>query len=74
MDEALFARLRDLRTRLAREAHMPPYIIFSDASLRDMCRKRPVSRAAFLNVSGVGEVKLEKYGEVFMETIRNYCN
>ncbi|MDR3336084.1 MAG: DNA helicase RecQ [Treponema sp.] len=72
MDEGLFTQLRDLRTRLAREAHIPPYIIFSDASLRDMCRKRPLNRPAFLDVSGVGEIKLEKYGEMFMEVIKNY--
>jgi ATP-dependent DNA helicase RecQ len=71
IDESLFTRLKDLRSRLAREARVPPYIIFSDASLRDMCRKKPVSQAAFLEVLGVGKVKLEKYGKVFMETIQN---
>ncbi|MDR0709648.1 MAG: RecQ family ATP-dependent DNA helicase [Spirochaetaceae bacterium] len=70
LDEALFAKLRDLRTQLARKIHVPPYIIFSDAALRDMCRKRPLSRDAFLAVSGVGEAKLEKYGAAFMEVIR----
>ncbi|GHV88600.1 ATP-dependent DNA helicase RecQ [Spirochaetia bacterium] len=68
-DEGLFTRLKELRTRLAQEAHVPPYIIFSDASLRDMCRKRPVNREQFLQVSGVGSVKLDKYGEVFISLI-----
>jgi ATP-dependent DNA helicase RecQ len=68
-DDGLFIRLKELRTRLAQEAHVPPYIIFSDASLRDMCRKRPTNREQFLQVSGVGSVKLDKYGEVFIELI-----
>jgi ATP-dependent DNA helicase RecQ len=69
-DEALFLRLKELRSRLAQEIKSPAYIVFSDASLRDMCRKRPLSREAFLNVAGVGAVKLEKYGEAFMTVIR----
>jgi ATP-dependent DNA helicase RecQ len=69
LDEGLFAKLKELRTRLAQEAHVPPYIIFSDASLRDMCRKRPENREQFLRVSGVGAVKLEKYGEMFIALI-----
>jgi ATP-dependent DNA helicase RecQ len=71
-DEALFAKLRELRTQFARKIHVPPYIIFSDAALRDMCRKRPLSREAFLAVSGVGERKLEKYGAAFMDAIREH--
>jgi ATP-dependent DNA helicase RecQ len=72
LDEALFARLRELRTEFARKTHVPPYIVFSDAALRDMCRKRPLSREAFLAVSGAGEAKLEKYGAAFMEAIREH--
>jgi ATP-dependent DNA helicase RecQ len=71
-DNALFSKLKDLRTQLARQAHMPAYIIFSDASLRDMCRRRPLSREAFLEVSGVGTAKLEKYGEDFTRLIREH--
>jgi ATP-dependent DNA helicase RecQ len=71
-DETLFTRLKELRSRLARETGKPAYIIFSDAALRDMCRKRPHSPEQFLAVSGVGEVKLERYGEDFMSVIRNY--
>jgi ATP-dependent DNA helicase RecQ len=51
---------------------MPAYIIFPDASLRDMCRKKPRTREAFLRVAGVGAVKLEKYGDSFLAAIRNY--
>jgi ATP-dependent DNA helicase RecQ len=51
---------------------MPAYIIFSDASLRDMCGKMPVNPEQFLTVSGVGQVKREKYGEVFTGLIREH--
>jgi ATP-dependent DNA helicase RecQ len=71
-EEGLFLRLKELRGRLAREANMPAYIIFSDASLQDMCRKKPRTREAFLRVTGVGAIKLEKYGEFFMAAIRDY--
>ncbi|MDR0553531.1 MAG: DNA helicase RecQ [Treponema sp.] len=72
MDDTLFDRLKDLRNRLAQEAQVPSYIIFSDASLRDMCRKLPVNEEEFLAVSGVGSVKLEKYGELFTSLIEEY--
>jgi ATP-dependent DNA helicase RecQ len=72
LDEVLLARLKELRTRLAQEAHVPAYIIFSDASLRDMCRKKPLTPEQFLNVSGVGAVKMEKYGAVFTRLIEEY--
>jgi len=51
---------------------VPAYIVFQDSSLRDMCRKKPVSLVQFSGVNGVGQVKLEKYGEVFTWLIRNY--
>ena len=72
LDEELYAKLRALRTRLAQEAKMPAYIIFADAALRDMCRKKPASRERFLEVSGVGDVKLEKYGDLFIELIKEH--
>ena len=68
-DERLFAELRNLRMELAREAKVPPYIIFSDKSLRMMCRIRPRSRGEMLSISGVGEYKYEKYGETFLNII-----
>jgi ATP-dependent DNA helicase RecQ len=70
LEEALFARLKELRTRLAREAGVPAYVVFSDAALRDMCRRRPRNAKEFLGVNGVGAVKLEKYGDAFMAVIR----
>ncbi|MDR1277925.1 MAG: DNA helicase RecQ [Treponema sp.] len=72
IDEALFLKLKELRGRLSQEARVPAYIVFSDASLRDMCRKRPQSPEQFLNVAGVGAVKLEKYGDDFLGIIRGF--
>jgi ATP-dependent DNA helicase RecQ len=71
-DEALFARLKSLRKRLAVQEGFPAYIVFSDASLRDMCRKKPLTTEAFSQVSGVGVIKMEKYGSAFIELIREY--
>ncbi|MDR0908738.1 MAG: DNA helicase RecQ [Spirochaetaceae bacterium] len=71
-DENLLAELKKLRTKFAKEAGMPAYIIFSDATLKDMCRKLPQTDAAFLNVSGVGKSKLQKYGAAFMDIINEY--
>jgi ATP-dependent DNA helicase RecQ len=73
-DEALFLKLKELRKEIAQKAHLPSYIVFTDASLRDMCRKRPLSREQFLEVSGVGEIKTEKYGGVFTALIREYLS
>jgi ATP-dependent DNA helicase RecQ len=72
MDDELFLKLRELRKTLAAKEGFPAYIIFSDASLRDMCFKKPVSLVQFSAVHGVGSVKLEKYGEAFTALIRNY--
>ena len=71
-DQFLLGKLKELRKELAIKEGFPAYIIFSDASLRDMCRRKPVSLAQFSAVNGVGEVKLEKYGEMFIEAIRNF--
>ena len=68
-DPELFERLRTLRKRLADEAGKPPYIVFSDAALRDMCAKRPATDEEFLEVSGVGATKLARYGEAFLSEI-----
>lgn len=69
LDFELFEELRKLRMEIAQEEHMPPYIIFSDRSLKDMCVKRPLTLEAFLEVSGVGENKCQKYGEKFISVI-----
>jgi ATP-dependent DNA helicase RecQ len=71
-DDGLFERLKSLRRQLAAEAGVPAYIIFSDASLRDMCRKAPRTLEAFSQVTGVGEIKLQRYGRIFTEGIREY--
>lgn len=68
----LFERLRELRTRIAGEESLPPYIIFSDKTLVDMCIKAPLSREEMLRVSGVGENKYERYGERFLSVITEY--
>jgi ATP-dependent DNA helicase RecQ len=69
-DDALFQRLRALRKRLADEAGMPPYIIFNDASLVDMAQRLPVTMQEFATIVGVGQAKLARYGEQFVELIR----
>lgn len=68
----LFEQLRKLRLELAKEEAVPPYIIFSDKTLIDMCVKRPKNEYDMLDVSGVGENKLKKYGERFLELINNF--
>ncbi len=68
-DEALFERLRQARKRLADERAVPPYIIFSDVSLRQMARNYPQSATEFARISGVGERKLHEFGAVFLSEI-----
>lgn len=68
----LFEQLRELRTTIAREEGMPPYIIFADKSLVDMCIKVPLNKSDMLKVSGVGENKYVRYGERFLDVIREY--
>ena len=68
----LFELLRKLRTEVASEEGVPPYIIFSDKTLIDMCIKLPENEEQFLTVSGVGAHKLEKYGDRFLKVIREF--
>lgn len=70
MQTGLFEKLRQLRLEIAREEHMPPYIVFSDKTLVDMCAKLPETKEEMLNVIGVGEVKYQKYGERFLEVLQ----
>jgi len=72
INQELFDELKKLRTHLALKSGMPPYVIFADAALGDMCRRMPVTDKEFLEVSGVGEQKLKKYGSDFMRIIRKY--
>ena len=74
IDELLLDKLRKLRKELASFESVPAYIVFSDASLRDMCRKKPVSLAQFSEINGVGQIKLEKYGKAFIALIREYIS
>ena len=68
-DQELFEKLRELRRRLAEEAGVPPYIVFGDAALVEMSRAKPRNEEEFLAVNGVGKVKLERYGEAFIQVI-----
>ena len=70
----LFERLRELRLQIAREASLPPYIVFTDRTLIEMCVKLPDSREGLLDVSGVARAKYEKYGEQFLEEIRSFVS
>ncbi|HEY3065421.1 MAG TPA: DNA helicase RecQ [Methylomirabilota bacterium] len=70
-ERALFEALRALRRAMAEERGVPPYVIFSDASLHDMVRQRPTSRAAFRAVKGVGDWKCEAFGDRFVAVIAN---
>ena len=65
----LFERLRALRKRLASEQGIAPYMVFSDATLRDMCERLPRTDAEFLEVNGVGQAKLERFGDEFLAEI-----
>jgi ATP-dependent DNA helicase RecQ len=69
-DEALFQRLREVRTALARAQGVPPYIVFSDRVLREMAVRRPPDRARLLEVPGVGPSKLDRYGDAFLDALR----
>jgi ATP-dependent DNA helicase RecQ len=69
VDRDLFERLRSLRQQLARERRVPPYVIFSDASLREMARVRPRDLLSMRRIHGVGDVKLRDYGEMFLQEI-----
>jgi ATP-dependent DNA helicase RecQ len=69
VDRALFEKLRRLRTRLAREKNVPAYIVFSDATLRELARKRPSNAGALLDVSGIGMKKLEEYGDAVLQVL-----
>jgi len=71
-DRTLFETLRALRRSLAQERGVPPYLVFSDVSLRDMARRRPRTSAEFLAVKGVGEWKSEEYGPRFLAAVREF--
>ncbi|WP_428668521.1 DNA helicase RecQ [Runella sp.] len=71
--DELFERLRKVRKQLADELNVPPFVVFSDATLSDMAEKRPINRFQMLQVSGVGETKFSHYGEAFINEILEYA-
>ncbi len=71
-DSGLLAALKALRFRLAQEAGVPAYVVFSNATLTDMAALRPLNMEEFLQVSGVGRVKAERYGGTFLKAIRDW--
>src|SRR5665811_1091744 len=73
-DPILFERLKALRKEIALKKNLPPYIIFSDTTLKEMATRFPQSPEEFHSITGVGDHKLQKYGDVFLKEIRDYCN
>lgn len=73
-DSELFVILRELRKEISEKENVPPYIIFHDSSLKEMCKYYPLKRKSMLNINGVGEVKFNKYGDLFIEKIKNYVD
>lgn len=72
LDSTLFAILKDLRKKIAKTNNLPPYVIFQDPSLEDMCTNYPVTVEELANIQGVGVGKAQKYGKEFAEIIRQY--
>jgi len=73
-DDSLFNELRKKRKELADSKGVPPYVIFSDKSLLEMCQQLPKNKNEFMQVFGVGDQKLKKYGDMFLKIIKNYHN
>ena len=71
-DKQLFESLRRLRLEIARNQGVPPYIVFGDATLQAMVQYRPTDKASFSRLSGVGEIKLERYADSFLDAIRQH--
>lgn len=73
VDKELFETLKNLRSIIAGKKKIPAYVVFGDAALRDMARKKPSSLKTFLTVKGVGEKKCKKYGKIFTAAIKDHC-
>lgn len=71
-DDPLFEQLRQLRRTLAQDAGVPPFVVFSDKTLKDMALKKPSTSQEFLDVNGVGQAKLDSYGDAFIEEIKAF--
>ena len=72
VNKALYSRLSDLRKQIATDQNVPPFIIFTNATLKDMAAKAPRTRAQMLRVAGVGEGKMQRYGDAFLREIAAY--
>lgn len=72
-ENELFQALRQLRADIATQQNVPPYIIFADKTLSEMCEQLPLSQEAMLCINGIGEVKFKKYGEQFLEVIQSFA-
>ena len=70
----LFDALKELRGELAKDAGIPAYVVFSNATLTDMARKRPLTMSEFKKVSGVGEIKAAWYGTAFLKQIQRFLD
>lgn len=70
-DKALFAELKELRMKIAKENNIPPYVVFHDKTLIDMVQRKPLSLMAMSGVPGVGQSKLDKYGNIFLDALSN---
>jgi len=68
-DVELYGRLRDLRSKIAAENSIPPYIVFSDKTLKELSVMKPQTKEEMFEVHGIGEVKYERYGEAFLEML-----
>ncbi len=72
--DAMFETLRRLRTEIAQKQGIPPYMVFSDATLEDMAANKPTNQTEMLAVSGIGKFKMEKYGQVFLDKVLSYMD
>jgi ATP-dependent DNA helicase RecQ len=72
-DDPLLLALKGLRTQLAKEEHVPAYVIFSDRSLLDMAANKPTTRTAFASIHGVGQAKLDRYADAFLAVLREHA-
>src|SRR5699024_4377069 len=71
-EESLFTNLRELRKQIADENNIPPYVVFSDATLKELSRYFPVSKEDMLQIKGIGEKKFDQFGDVFLATIQTW--
>src|SRR5699024_3791579 len=68
----LFNKLRELRKKVAKEKNVPPYVLFSDATLKDLCRYFPQTKEEILQIKGIGMKKYDQYGEIFIQAITEW--